>query len=80
MSVKAGQAHSLGALATMDATFIRAEAGLRCDLAEAMLLAGERDHAALHARRARELALRVGSLRQRRRIERLGAMAFPTGT
>jgi hypothetical protein len=69
--------HSFAALATMDATFTRAEAGLRCDLAEAMLLGGERDEAALHARRARELALRVGSVRQRRRIDRLAAVAFP---
>ena len=69
--------HSLGALAAMDATFTRAEAGLRCDLAEAMLLAGERDESALHARRARELALRVGSVRQRRRIDRLAVIAFP---
>lgn len=63
--------HSLAALAAMDASFTRAEAGLRCDLAEAMLLIGERDEAAVHAQRARELALQVGSVRHRRRIERL---------
>jgi hypothetical protein len=49
---------------------------LRCDLAEAMLILGERQEAAAHARRARVLALRVGSIRQRRRIERLVAVAF----
>jgi hypothetical protein len=62
---------SLAALATMDATFARAEAGLRCDLAQAMIIRGDLDEAHFHARRARQLALRVGSVRQRRRIERL---------
>jgi hypothetical protein len=71
--------HSLAALAAMDATFTRAEASLRCDLAEAMLLTGERDEAELHSRRARELALRVGSIRQRRRIDRLTAIMSPPG-
>jgi hypothetical protein len=63
--------YSIAALAAMDTSFIRAEAGLRCDLAEAMLLIGEQHEAASHARRASELALRVGSVRQRRRIGRL---------
>jgi hypothetical protein len=67
--------HSLAALASMDSSFTRAEAGLRCDLAEAMLILGELDEAAGHVERARELALRVGSVRQRRRIERLASLA-----
>ena len=67
--------HSLAALAAMDSSFTRAEAGLRCDLAEAMIILGERDEATDHARRARELALRVGSVRQRRRVERLASLA-----
>jgi hypothetical protein len=62
---------SLAALGTMDATFARAEAGLRCDLAQAMVVRGDLDEAYTHAQRARQLALRVGSVRQRRRIERL---------
>lgn len=62
---------SLAALATIDATFARAEAGLRCDLAQAMIIRGDLDEAHAHAVRARQLAMRVGSVRQRRRIERL---------
>jgi hypothetical protein len=46
--------HSLAALAALDASFTRAEAGLRCDLAEAMFVIGERDESIEHARRARE--------------------------
>jgi hypothetical protein len=65
--------HSLAALATMDSSFTRAAAGLWCDLAEAMLILGELDEATVHAQRATELALRVGSVRQRRRIGRLAA-------
>lgn len=64
-------AASLAALATLDATFARAEAGLRCDLAQAMIARGDLGDAYSHARRARQLAMRVGSVRQRRRIERL---------
>jgi len=55
----------------MDATFALAEAGLRCDLAQAMIIRGDLDEAHAHAVRARQLAMRVGSVRQRRRIERL---------
>jgi hypothetical protein len=67
--------HSLAALAVMDSTFTRAEAGLRCDLAEAMLILGEQQEAARYARLARQLALRVGSVRQRRRVGRLASIA-----
>ena len=63
--------HSLAALAAMDATFTRAEAGLRCDLAQAMLILGEHGEAAQHLRAARELVLRVGSVRQGRRAQNL---------
>lgn len=59
------------ALATMDPTFVRAQAGLRCDLAHAHLVRGEYDEAHEHLRQARLLASRTGSLRHRRRIERL---------
>jgi transcriptional regulator with XRE-family HTH domain len=59
------------ALAAMDPTFVRAQAGLRCDLAEAHFYRGEYDEAAMHLKEARRLASRTGSVRHRRRIERL---------
>ncbi|MFD0062831.1 XRE family transcriptional regulator [Streptomyces sp. NPDC056690] len=58
-------------LGSMDPTFIRATAGLRCDLAQAHLARGEYDQAHDHLRQARLLANRTGSVRQRRRIEQL---------
>ena len=59
------------ALAAMDDSFTRAEAGLRCDLAAALHVRGERDEARQHLKRARELAQLTGSARQRRRIRDL---------
>lgn len=59
------------ALDTADPTFIRASAGLRCDLAQAHMARGEYDHAHDHLRQARLIASRTGSVRQRRRIEQL---------
>ena len=59
------------ALEDMDATFIRAESGLRCDLAQAHLARGELGPADEHLRRARLLAGRTGSVRQRRRVDQL---------
>ncbi|HUY44804.1 MAG TPA: XRE family transcriptional regulator [Streptosporangiaceae bacterium] len=59
------------ALAGMDGTFTRAEAGLRCDLAAALHVSGERDAARGHLARAAELAQLTGSARQRRRIAEL---------
>ncbi|MFJ8252052.1 XRE family transcriptional regulator [Streptomyces sp. NPDC094466] len=59
------------ALGTMDSTFIRAESGLRCDLAQAHLARGEHDQAEDQLRSARRLASRTGSVRQRRRIDQL---------
>ena len=56
------------ALAAMDATFTRAEAGLRCDLAAAFHVTGDRGEARKHLARAAELAQLTGSARQRRRI------------
>ena len=67
------------ALAGMDGTFTRAEAGLRCDLAAAMHAAGDRHEARQHLRLATELAQLTGSSRQRRRItslaQRIGTAA-----
>jgi tetratricopeptide (TPR) repeat protein len=67
------------ALAGMDSTFTRAEAGLRCDLAAALHAAGDRHEARQHLRHATELAQLTGSARQRRRIttlaQRIGTAA-----
>ncbi|MGY1454252.1 XRE family transcriptional regulator [Streptomyces sp. SS8] len=59
------------ALDRMDPTFVRAAAGLRCDLAQAHLVRQEHDQAQEHLREARLLANRTGSVRHRRRIERI---------
>ncbi|MFG2724284.1 XRE family transcriptional regulator [Streptomyces canus] len=59
------------ALDSADPTFVRATAGLRCDLAQAHLARGEYDQAHTHLREARLLASRTGSVRHRRRIEQL---------
>nr|WP_138902914.1 helix-turn-helix transcriptional regulator [Streptomyces albidochromogenes] len=59
------------ALDALDPTFIRATAGLRCDLAQAHMARGEFDQAQDHVRQARMLANRTGSVRHRRRIEQL---------
>ncbi|MER7967879.1 XRE family transcriptional regulator [Streptomyces sp. NPDC096080] len=59
------------ALDTTDPTFIRASAGMRCDLAQAHLARGEYDEAQKHLRQARLVASRTGSVRHRRRIEQL---------
>jgi len=59
------------ALAAMDDSFTRAEAGLRCDLAVALHVRGEQDEAKQHLKKARELAQLTGSALQRRRIRDL---------
>ncbi|MET8949317.1 helix-turn-helix transcriptional regulator [Streptomyces sp. NPDC004533] len=59
------------ALDNADPTFIRASAGLRCDLTQAHMARGEYDQAHEHLRQARLIANRTGSVRQRRRIEQL---------
>ncbi|MET8623554.1 helix-turn-helix transcriptional regulator [Kitasatospora sp. NPDC004669] len=59
------------ALSQMDPAFIRATAGLRCDLAQAHLVRGEFGQAKEHLQQARLLANRTGSVRTRRRIEQL---------
>jgi tetratricopeptide (TPR) repeat protein len=61
------------ALTAMDGDFTRAEAGLRCDLAAALHIRGEKEQARLHLKRARELAQVTGSARQRRRVRDLAA-------
>ncbi|MGW2654711.1 XRE family transcriptional regulator [Streptomyces sp. NPDC001478] len=59
------------ALDTLDATFVRAESSLRCDLAQAHRARGEFDLAHEQVRLARRLASRTCSVRQRRRIDQL---------
>lgn len=59
------------ALQTSDPTFIRATAGLRCDLAQAHMARGEYSQASEHLGQARLLANRTGSVRHRRRIEQI---------
>ncbi|SEL57619.1 hypothetical protein [Nonomuraea pusilla] len=59
------------ALAGMDGTYNRAESGVRCDLANALLAAGDPEAAQPHIQRAQHLATMTGSRRQRRRIDEL---------
>jgi tetratricopeptide (TPR) repeat protein len=59
------------ALDTMESGFTRAEAGLRCDLATALLMRGEADEARRQAEQAQQMAALTGSARQRRRIARM---------
>jgi tetratricopeptide (TPR) repeat protein len=67
--------HLTTALDQMDASFVRAAAGLRCDLAQALANRGERDEARKHLISARLLANQVGSVRQRRRIASINLAA-----
>ncbi|MEV2253019.1 XRE family transcriptional regulator [Streptomyces sp. NPDC050147] len=60
-----------GALEVVDPTFVRAQAGLHTDLAQAHLARAEYDDARTNLRKARLLASRTGSVRQRRRVDRL---------
>ncbi|GGP42068.1 tetratricopeptide repeat protein [Saccharothrix coeruleofusca] len=55
-------------------SFVRANAGLLVDLALAHAAAGERDAAMSYAQQARRIIQQVGSIRLRRRLERL---SFP---
>lgn len=63
------------ALDQMDRSFVRAAAGLQCDLAQAHATRGDLDEARKHLRSARLLANQVGSVRQRRRITSIGLAA-----
>jgi tetratricopeptide (TPR) repeat protein len=63
-----------GALDRLDPTFIRAETGLRVDLATALAALDERTEARAQAHRAEQLAERIGSARQRRRMRLFAAV------
>ncbi|MFD2082553.1 hypothetical protein SAMN05421678_1022 [Actinopolymorpha cephalotaxi] len=63
------------ALSGLDPSFTRAQAGLRCDLAQAHMARGEYDDAADHLSVARLVTSRTGSVRHRRRIDRLTVTA-----
>ncbi|MER6911118.1 helix-turn-helix transcriptional regulator [Streptomyces sp. NPDC000594] len=58
-------------LASADASFVRANSGLHCDLTQAHLARGELEEARSHLQKARLLANRTGSVRHRRRVEML---------
>ncbi|MEU8657871.1 XRE family transcriptional regulator [Actinoplanes philippinensis] len=59
------------ALELMDGTFTRAEGSLRIDLAQGYFASGKLGEAREQARLARSLANRTGSLRNRRRLDRI---------
>ena len=59
------------ALAALDGTFVRAKAGIHCDLAQAHQIRGEHAEANTQLREARLVANRTASVRHRRRVERL---------
>ncbi|GAB3959778.1 XRE family transcriptional regulator [Streptomyces sparsus] len=61
------------ALEVVDPTFVRAQAGIHTDLAQAHLARAEYDDANAHLQQARLLASRTGSVRQRRRVDLLRA-------
>lgn len=56
------------ALERLDSTFIRAETALRVDLTIALTATDEHDEARNQAHRAQSLAVRIGSIRQQRRL------------
>lgn len=65
------------ALEQMDPSFTRANAALRCDLAQALLDQGDRDLAEAQVVAGRALALQTGSVRQQRRFDVLVAYESP---
>lgn len=72
---RVGEPEAIGvltdALSRLDPTFVRAETALRVDLATAFAAMSEREQARIHIDRAQALAADIGSVRQRRRLERL---------
>jgi len=64
----------LHALDRTPATFVRATASLHCDVAHSYAVRGDRVASLEHARTARDLARRTGSVRQLRRVERVSRL------
>ncbi len=58
-------------LNSADPSFVRASAGVHCDLTQAHLARGELDQARSHLQRARLAANRTGSVRHRQRVDLL---------
>ena len=56
------------ALDQLDPSFVRAQCALRADLAQAFHATGERDQARMEALAAKQLAMQIGSARNRRRV------------
>ena len=56
------------ALERLDPSFVRAHCALRADLAQAFHATGEREQARIHALAAKQLAMQIGSERNRRRV------------
>ncbi|WP_459723416.1 hypothetical protein [Actinophytocola sp. KF-1] len=60
-----------GALERLDPTFSRAETSLRVDLSLALVVMGDRNSAYTQIERAERLAVKIGSVRQQRRMRML---------
>ena len=65
-------------LEKLDPTFTRAETALRVDLSHAFTVLNEQSEAASQAREAADLAAKIGSVRQQRRIASITAMTIST--
>ena len=57
------------ALDQLDPSFVRAQCALRADLAQVFHATGERDQARMEALAAKQLAMQIGSARNRRRVQ-----------
>ncbi|MBT8228170.1 MAG: hypothetical protein HKP61_18500 [Dactylosporangium sp.] len=67
------------ALTGMDSSFVRAKAQLHVELAHSLITARHQDEALRQVAQAKALAVRVGSLRQRRRVRDLELLLHHTG-
>jgi hypothetical protein len=69
--------HLTAALDEHNPEFVRAECGLRTDLAHALHAVGERAETREHALIAKQLAVQIGSERNRRRVTPLTRPLWP---
>lgn len=76
--MKLGDAEAIGvltgALERLDPTFTRAETALRVDLAAVLTTFDERAEARVHAQRANNLAMEIGSSRLQHRMRSLSLL------